>query len=202
MVASDLKCFYQEINQADSVLAEISEYGQKLFIDERQLVDGGGWLFQENVWKDHPDSSYSGYETVEEIKNGERKVRDFVYTDSSHGTRFPLQIYSVMKAADIFEQKELLQTIRLNFEIQFMDKILTKSEDSTYFVINNFLDGSSGVYRYDYETNKGTGYGPHSLSGILMIGWYNFLNTERISAVYEEMATQFPINEKPTVNII
>lgn len=195
-IASDLKYFYQKINQNHPVLKDINEYGQKIFIDEGQLVDEGGWLFQKNVWKDHRDFSYSGYESIEEIKDGKRKVRDFIYIDSSHGTRFPLQIYSVMKATDELEQKELLQTIRKNFEIQFWDKIVTKKEESNYFVINNFLDGSNGVYRYDYETNKGTGYGPHSLSGILMIGWYNFLNTERVSDIYEEIAMQFPISEE------
>lgn len=195
-VASDLKYFYQKLNQIDPVLTEINEYGQKIFLNEGQLVDGGGWLFQKNVWKDHPDYAYSGYKSLEEINNGERKVRDFVYTDSSHGTRFPLQIYSIMKATDNAEKKEKLQIIRSNFETQFLDEILTKSEDSTYFLINNFLDGSNGVYRYNYATNKGTGYGPNSLSGILMIGWYNFLNTERVSNVYKEMAAQFPISEE------
>lgn len=195
-VASDLKYFYQKLNQSDPILTEVNDYGQKIFINEGQLVSGGGWLFQKNVWKDHPDYAYSGYRSLEEINNGEHKVKELVYTDSSHGARFPLQIYSVMKATDNAVDKEKLRVIRSNFETQFLDKILTKAEDSTYFVINNFLDGSNGVYRYNYTTNKGTGYEPNSLSGILMNGWYNFINTERVSHVYKEMAAQFPISEE------
>lgn len=193
-VGSDLKYFFESQSKKNSVLEEVNRYGQMIFIQEGKLLDDGGWLFQENVWKDHRDYGYSGYNTLEEIKINHRKVRETLNTDSSHGTRFPLQVYSVMKATTDERTKQQLNQIRESLEYQFYEKILMKKND--IFILNNFMDGSNGVYRYNYETNKGTGYGPHSLSGILMIGWYNFLNTDRISMVYKEMSQQFPIDDE------
>ncbi|WP_248513626.1 hypothetical protein [Sporosarcina sp. NCCP-2222] len=193
-IGSDLKYFYESQYIRNPILEEINQYGQRIFIQEGKLLDEGGWLFQENVWKDHPDYAFSGYNSIKEIEGGKRKVREFLNTDSSHGTRLPLQIFSVMKATNSMKEKQLLKEVFENIELQFYEKILSRKNE--IYILNNFMDGSNGVFRYDYETNKGTGYGPHSLSGILMVGWYNFLNTERVSNIFKEMSLQFPIDIK------
>lgn len=195
-IASDLKYFYDRQDKEELVLRKINEYGQRIFIEEGQLLKEGGWIFQKNAWRDHPDYAYTGYHSIEDIKNEEKKVSESVNTDSSHGTRFPLQIYSVLKATDDIQIRNKLQRVYANLEVQFYEKMLKYDREKSVYVLSNFLDGSNGVYRYNYETNKGTGYGPFSLSGILMIGWYNFLNTERVSQVFEEMSIAFPINER------
>ena len=38
------------------------------------------------------------------------------------------------------------------------------------------------------------GYGPYELSGTMMIGWWTFLDTIRIRAVYQDTSERFPLS--------
>ena len=59
------------------------------------------------------------------------------------------------------------------------------------------MDGSNGLYRYNYATvaTVGEGYGPYELSGTFLIGWWSFTENDEIKSIYAQMAECFPLSE-------
>jgi hypothetical protein len=79
-------------------------------------------------------------------------------------------------------------------EEQLFNKVLVRpSKDFPCYRMNNFMDGSNGVYRWSYPgLGQGSGYGPYGLSASLLVGWWALLDTDRMRDVYRDLAATFP----------
>lgn len=152
----------------------------------------GGWLFQTNVWKDHPDYAYVGNPQLS--NNLDKLGRESVNEDASHSHRWPIFLYAYLQAAKGPDRELGLNVLRkLNY--QFFTKVfIPANSDVRYPRIRNFMDGWNGVYRYKYSTtgaNNYLGYGPSMLSGILPVGWWGFLPGAQDH--WKQFAESFPL---------
>ena len=73
-----------------------------------------------------------------------------------------------------------------------MNAVIKKSDG--YYVTTTFMDGTNGVYRYDYS-QEGVGLQGYDVSYRLLQGWWIFLRDDRVTNMYEEILNMFPIND-------
>ena len=180
-------------------LQENFRLGIKLVKDRWDFIDSGA-LFQRGFWRDHPDYLYAG--------NGE--IRDDLAPlkvnnlseDSSHSHRWPLWLRSfeasIKSSGNDLEW--ITNLIHLNSS-QFKEKV-TRVHDGSVF-LTNFMDGTNGIYRYQYQTigrNELKGFGPYMLSGILGSSWYPFnCNVEGIFLAYSD---SYPLNRRTLITYV
>jgi hypothetical protein len=194
-IASDISYISKDLKilaeQDTKLLNEINDYLLLILESRGTYTDDAGWFFQKGFWTDHSSFIYSG--NLELENSLEPKKVDDITKDSSHGHRWPLWIASYYSANAA--NRNLLFDIYKAFSIQFNTKIAVKSPLGA--LMNNFVNGHNGVYRYKYKTTGRTaleGYGPYNLSGTLGMAWYCFLNdTEDFYRFY---ADSYPLNEE------
>ncbi len=195
-IAADLKAYGGTPAQQQAwnpVLNDVLSTVRRVFSQEVIYQPGGGWLFQPGVWTDHPEYQYVGNR---EARRGIKPapVRG-IAEDTSHSLRFPLWLTSFMQAYPTnSEEYRFYENLRRGLENQFFNKVLVQpTADHPCYLTNNFMDGSNGVYRWNYGSfGKENGYGPHQTSGAFLLGWWIFLGTDRVRAVYREAAAEFP----------
>jgi len=195
-IAADLKGFITapaEVKEWSPTLDDILNIAHRTFAQEGVAQPDGGWLFQPGVWTDHPEYQYAGNR---EIRPGMKPVPVAgMSQDSSHSLRFPLWLTSLMQAYPPgSEDYRFYQGLRSSLERQFFNKVLVRpSADFPCYRMNNFMSGINGVYRWSYPgLGQGSGYGPYGLSSSLLVGWWVFLDTDRIREVYRDVAAGFP----------
>lgn len=192
-IASDLKSYFDD---DEEVLDDIQGVNYLIFKTESYFDDKGKWLFQRGVWSEHPDYAYVGYES-KNIINGKKTIAT-ISADSSHFHRFPLWIESFINSyPKETEERNYFIKIKKGLEKQFFEKVLIRPDEKTpFYRLTNFMDGTNGLYRWDYSTIKDNGYGPYELSGTFTLGWWTFLGSERIKEVYLELSQQYPLSEE------
>jgi hypothetical protein len=195
-IAADLKAYGGTDTQRaawDPLLNDVLSVVKRVFTQEVVQLPDGGWLFQPGVYSDHPEYQYVGNSAARPgLKPA--PVRN-IAEDTSHSLRFPLWLTSFMKAYPANSQDYLYyERLREGLERQFYAKVLVQpTAEHPCFLTTNFMDGSNGVYRWNYESfGKDNGYGPYQASGAFLLGWWAFLDTDRIRGVYREAAGQFP----------
>ena len=195
-MAADLKKYANGTPQQkawEAVLDDVLTIAHHVFTQEVAWQPGGGWVLQPGVWTDHPEYQYAGNKDIHPGL-GPSPVPG-IATDSSHSLRFPLWLTSLMGAYSTgSEDYRFYQNLRSGLEKQFYDKVLVKpTPERPCFLITNFMDGSNGVYRWGYQSlGKDSGYGPYEVSGSFLLGWWAFLDTDRMRNVYREAAAEFP----------
>jgi hypothetical protein len=194
-IAADLKAFGATSEQGPAwnpMLGDILSLAFQVFSQKGVFQPGGGWLFQPGVWADHPDYQYAG--NVRAQPGIRPAPLGGIAADSSHSMRFAAWLTSLMLAypADSPEYR-FYARLRTALEKQFFGKVLlTPTADQPCYLLNNFMDGSNGVYRWNYESlGIGKGYGPNQLSGSLLLGWWALLATERTRHLYADLAGRF-----------
>lgn len=203
-IAADLRTYEQLTFEKSLWSPQISDILEKAFIvfqNEVFFGNDGGWLFQPGVWTDHPDYAYAGYKDKNDI-NQPIPVRN-IAVDSSHSHRFPLWLRSLSNAYPKNSTEQVYyENLQNGLEKQFFNKVLVQpTKDFSGYRMNNFMDGSNGVYRWNYATQgTGNGYGPYELSGTLIEGWWGFLGGEGISKVYRDLSEAFPL-DKSVINV-
>jgi hypothetical protein len=195
-IAADLKVFAgtSEHTQAwDATLDDILAIAYRVFSQEGAFQPRGGWLFQPGVWADHPEYRYAGNAAAE------RGIRPApvpgIAADTSHSMRFAAWLTSLMLACPpASDGYRFYASLREGLEKQFFEKVLiSPTAARPCYLLNNFMDGSNGVYRWSYEAlGNGEGYGPNQLSGSVLLGWWSVLDTERVRDFYANLASQFP----------
>jgi hypothetical protein len=195
-IAADVKAYIRdpaEVKAWSPTLDDMLLIAHQVFTQEVVRQPDGGWLFQPGVWADFPEYLYAGNP---DIHPGMKPapVRD-IAMDSSHSLRFPLWLTSQMRAySKGSEGYQYFEELREGLDKQFFNKVLVKpASNYPCYRLNNFMDGSNGVYRWNYASlGTGRGYGPYQNSAALVLGWWDFLGTDRIRAVYQDMAAEFP----------
>jgi hypothetical protein len=196
VIAADLKAYRGTPAQQKAwnpLLDDALSIARRVFSQEVVSQPGGGWLFQPGAWTDHPEYQYAGNKEIRpEMKPAPVPG---ISADSSHSLRFPLWLTSLMQAyPPNSEGYQFFEGLRSGLEKQFFNKVLVKpSNNFPCYRMNNFMDGSNGAYRYNYESlGPGRGFGPYEVSGTLLLGWWAFLDTDRIRGVYRDLAATFP----------
>lgn len=193
-IASDIKYVSEGLKIIDNLeyetLKEINHFLLKTLNNRGEFTSEGGWLFQIGIWADHPDFQFSGNMQID--NNLEPNKKNNIAEDSSHSHRWPLWLYSFY-CANTGEEKGSIFKIYQGFSYQF-DHIVVDTS-SKLPLLNNFMDGYNGVYRYKYNTvgkNNALGYGPYSLSAIVGEGWYCFL--ENSDKFYKKYKNSYPLS--------
>lgn len=195
----DLYGIFSRLGKVDQCYEclEAKDFFLRVF-KERVTWIGDRWLIDVNYWRDHPDFAFSGY-FVEPIDNDgnllPREVATRVTIDSSHAHRYP----SWLRSADLAlegEDKAYVNRLQEGLRTQFNEYILSGSTADGMPLLNNFMDGGNGYFRYNYLTHSGArkGYSPFGLSGTLSFGWWALLGGEKISQVYVKLSNSFPLS--------
>lgn len=196
-IAADLSHYYQEKDTDKySNLADILNIAYQVFNQEILFTETGGWLFQPGVWRQHPDYAYVG--NTQKAANLSKKTLNSVAMDTSHSHRFPLWLKSLAEAySPGSNEGEYYNRLREGLTKQFTDKALVEPSDEVpYYRTTNFMDGTNGVYRWNYSTQgSNNGYGPYELSGTMLLGWWTFLPGDYINNVYKDISRQFPLSD-------
>lgn len=171
------------IYPSNPTLKEINNYTYNIF-KQRSTMENGRWLFDVGVWEKHNDFAYSGYSDTKSITI--KKPKKDIVTDTSHFSRMPLLLWSFQGAypANSKEAKQF-KNYRLGLENQFFEKVVVRKDNK--ILLNNFMDGSNGVFRWEYPTlGKGKGYGPYDLTSTLGMGLWALLPGSRIQNLYQD----------------
>lgn len=169
----------KDIGQIDSIVS----VGFKIY-KERVSLEHNEFIFQKGYWSKHRDYKYAGCETLECIEKGVNRV-SAISEDTSHSLRLPLLISSLEDGMELAVDKKYFKKLKEKLAFQLLNKIIREKENNCQcFYPTNYLDGSNGYYRYNYETHKNEGYGPFELSETFKIGWWAFLEDNQISNLY------------------
>lgn len=155
------------------------------------------YVFQPGLWSQHPDYEYAGHA---QLAAGLTPLPiDDLGGDASHAHRFPVFLASFRNAAQSQSDYYYFQNLLSDLGQQFYTYVAERSSISPYRVpvIRNYMDGRNGVYRYKFNTVGGNlGYGPYSLSGILVQGWWGFTPGLERNVFWSEMQEIFPLNDE------
>jgi hypothetical protein len=194
-IAADLKAYGRgpdSIKGWSSTLDDVLAEAYKILSQEVVFEPGGGWVFQPGVWRDHADFKYAGNR---EARAGLKEAPlNKIGWDTSHFLRFPLWLTSFIRAYPSSDPKHAFyEKLRDGLEKQFFDRVLVgPSQDFPGFRTTNYMDGSNGVFRWNYSSlGNNNGYGPYESSGNLSLGWWTFLGTDRVRQMYGALVMQF-----------
>jgi hypothetical protein len=193
-IAADIRNYFGLGRAAgESTINDILAIAERTSKQEIAHTSSGGWVLQPGVFSDHPDFLYAGNPR---LAPGLRPapVRGIGW-DSSHFGRWALFLRSLINAyAPGSPERSFYSDLENGLNSQFFDRILVPpSADFPCYRLNNFTDGSNGVYRWGYATmGPNNGYGPYQVSGALLVGWWSFLGTDQVHAMYRKVADQYP----------
>jgi hypothetical protein len=176
-----------------ATLEDVLQIAETVCRQEIKPTSSGGWLLQPGVWRDHPDYQYTGY--TQAVTGMLPAPSPGGSWDSSHFLRAPLWITSLMNAYPRGSPRhEFYANLRLGLARQFFAKVMVPpSADCPCYRLNNFMDGSNGLYRWGYGSfGPDNGYGPYQVSGSMMIGSWSFLGSERSKTLYLDLAKAYP----------
>lgn len=148
----------------------------------------GGWLYQPGVMYDHSDYAYAGNASIQ--PGMQPKLREDVPGDSSHSHRFPLWLRSFLSAQTEGTRQALFFLRQKQLSNQMVNYVLQKADGQ--WLCSTFMDGSNGVYRYEYH-EEGVGLAGYDLSGTFLMGWWSLLDDRRITERYQEILEHYPM---------
>lgn len=151
-------------------------------------TDVGGWLFQVGVGSDYGDNAYAGNLSITE--DIQPMPREDIPVDSNHSMRLPLLLTSYQSAQPDREHWEIFRLRKKQLANQLVRCVL-KNVDG-HWLVTTFMDGTNGVYRYEYH-EKGAGLEGYDLSDSLLMGWWALLEDPRIKQVYQDILDTFPM---------
>lgn len=199
-IASDLRAFETLVGRTSAlspIVADVVKTAFDVFRKEGEFQRDGGWLFQPGVWTDHPTYAYAGHER--EAMGLEPAPLPGIAPDTSHSHRFPLWLTSLSSAYDPTEdERQFFDGVKAALEVQFFERVLVPpTTQFPAYRTRNYMDGTNGLYRWNESpAQKDSGYGPYELSGTFTMGWWAFLDSDRISHVYQQMGMCFPLPEE------
>jgi hypothetical protein len=100
-------------------------------------------------------------------------------------------------------QAEVLAQIQRGLSIQFRQKVLVMPDGQfPYYRLNNYMDGTNGLYRWNYSGRKSATL-PYGNSGTIYLGWWGFLPDQNLKAIYKGIGQQISSGSFsiPNINI-
>ena len=198
-IASEYRA-YERARASDaglsSLISEILRTAKDVMRRET-VADAGGWLFQPGVWRDHGDYAFAGH--LNSGRNLKPAPLSDVAEDSSHAGRWPLWLRSLRDAYSSSQPEYRFYEVLLDgLGEQFADRVLVPpSHEQPYVVMNNYMDGRNGLYRWGYDTaGHNSGYEKFGLSGSFFIVWWALLPDPGIHAAACDAAAGFPLPAK------
>jgi hypothetical protein len=150
-----------------------------------------GWVFEPGGYTDYPDFQWANWNGKGAMPKSAPDPR--VAWDSSHFTRWPLWLESYEAAADTAAQRAYFRDLRRGLANQFAQKVLVPpSAEFRTYRLANFMDGRNGVFRGNNGPNR---YLPYQMSGTFVLGWWRFLDDDRITNAYRHVAKAFPMSQ-------
>lgn len=169
----------------NKMLKEINSYTTRIF-KQRSHWNNDRWLFDVGVWDKHPSYAYVGYNDTKNIV--EKRPGKNTVADSSHFFRMPVLLWSFQKAYPANSPEAgLFKSYRQGLEKQFFKKVVVRKDNK--ILLNNFMDGRNGVYRWKYQ-GTGKGHEAYGLSSSLGMGWWAMLPGERVQNLYKDYYVQ------------
>ena len=192
-IAADLSLIYkrhESLKPSPALSKTLNEINTLAFIvfKERFTKSEDGWIFQKGYWYRHRDFKYAGCLTETCIEKGESPIKD-IAPDTSHSLRLPLILSSLRSAnGDDEVMSDFYNEAKKGLADQLTNKVIEVSNGGKQIRITNYLDGRNGYYRWNYVTNKGSGYGPYEVGETFKLGWWSFLDDPKIKKVYARIA--------------
>ena len=188
-IAANLKKYLKnKDNTSDGLLDDMVQIGYEAYTKRVEFNSYGGWTIQPGYWSNYYDFLYAGNTIVKDtlLKSPINTIAE----DFSHSMRYPCWINSMMNAYDSASNEyNYFTKLKIGLVTQLFTKIIVAPSDLyPEYQATNYMDGNNGVYRFQYNGRKG-GIGPFQLSGALQMGWYSFLDSKRINAITEHIAT-------------
>ncbi len=195
-IAADLLFTYsncKELSPPDTLLGNLYEINTLALVvfNSRFTRTESGWIFQKGYWNKHRDFKYAGCLTQECVEKGPSPIAD-ISPDTSHTLRLPLILSSLERANP--RDKEFYREAKRGLADQVNNKVIEITDSGKNIRITNYLDGRNGYYRWDFVTNKGTGYGPYEVGETFKLGWWTFLEDQKIKKVYAQMSSNLKNN--------
>lgn len=200
--AADLRAYENKTGKKlpySDTITDILQAAYEAYRERGLNTPGGGWILDAGAWADHPDSQFAGNDSIS--PNLSPSKRPGLGEDTSHSHRLPLWVTSLASAfSPTSTEGRYFLECRSKLNQQFIEKVLiAPSNDFPGYRTVNYMDGSNGVYRYGHATlGKDIGYGPWELSGTFLLGWWTFLDSDKIRSVYAAQAKLFPLPDDLT----
>ena len=164
---------------ADSLSQWATQFVKRMMRKHAVYIDEDSWIFQLGCWADHPDYAYTGYKSINDVKPKIKKIVVNIAQDSSHYSRWPCFIRSFFR-----NDSKLYEKYKKGIANLLINKVIV-NDASGYYIVNNFMDGNNGVFRYNKA--KMVGYGPYQMSTTFLLGWWSLLDDARISSIYAKL---------------
>jgi len=127
--------------------------------------------FQDGAWFGHPDYYYSDYTGSTFPKKKNRKSNPNIGLDISHGSRVIYLLEMLLENKNKFQINFPTQNDMKMFANAFLYKVFNQNYQQPLF--KNYMNGSNGWFRVNYESKQGYGYPPYSVgsTGTLLGGY-------------------------------
>lgn len=129
-----------------------------------------GYVFDQGMWRDHPDFAYAGYTEATYPTEANKKISPLVGWDFSHSRRFVNVFNTLHDTLSVTGQSFPDDTVLIRLANQVTYQIFNKDFNRPLFT--NFWDGTSGWYRVGYNNRSRFGYAPHVFSVVFLTGGY------------------------------
>jgi hypothetical protein len=78
---------------------------------------------------------------------------------------------------------------------QLLNIIIDNHQNMGVPILNNYMCGHNGYYRYNYDGSGSKGHGPYELSGTFSLGWWSLLGGEEIAVHYQNLSNAYPLSD-------
>jgi len=127
--------------------------------------------FQEGAWYGHPNYEYSDYNGSSFPKEKDKKSSYLIGRDVAHGSRLLYLLEMLVATKDKFNIEFPTSNDMQMFSNGFFYKVFNQDPQRPLF--NNYLNGSNGWFRVNYDSQKGYAYAPYQIGseGALLGGY-------------------------------
>jgi hypothetical protein len=159
--------------------------------------------FQEGAWYGHPDYDYSEYNGSTFPKKTDKKSHRLVGVDVAHASRLLYLLEMLSENKSKFNIMFPTHNDMKMFTDGFLYKVFNQNLQKPLF--KNYMNGSNGWFRVNYDSRKGYGYAPYRIgSSGAVLGGYPRLSkyNKKIEIIFSLLFQKFNSLKKEDRNFI